>query len=614
MIPNNDIDGPIIINNKGMIEAFNKTAESIFGYLEAEVIGKALSLLIADGHKIEHDNYLYNYLTSGKTKVIDTICTVDGLKKDGQTFPMELTLSEILIGNERKSMVHLSITSDSKPPIIHKIEQQKTISEATSQVLSSFINSSNQQTVFNDILNNILSTTQSKFGFISEIFLEHDHSPYLKTRAITDISWDEKSRQRYNTHQESGLDFHNMNTLFGTVILSQQQLISNHPEVDLRRKGLPAGHPPLTAFLGVPLTIAGKIIGMIGIANRPGGYSQKTVDSLATHLQSCTSAMAAYHAHQRQLHSADALAESNATIRLLLDSTTEAIVTLDSDGICTLANPVCCCLLGYRDHELIGHDFHSLAHHSQKDNTHLPHSECRIQQVLKKKLTVHADNERFWRKDGSSFPIEYRTHPIIKQGVTVGALVSFTDISERLQADKKLWNIAHFDPLTGLANRALFHDRMEQTLAQARRNKTGICLFFLNLDNFKTINDIAGHNNGDKVLTVVAGHLQQCVREVDTVAHLDADEFTIILSGITDKEQAIIVAYKIITTLNESIQIKQKTFNIGASIGIAVFPEDGIDVESLVKSADQAMHAAKESGKNRCVFFQDMKQQALKAT
>jgi len=152
-------------------------------------------------------------------------------------------------------------------------------------------------------------------------------------------------------------------------------------------------------------------------------------------------------------------------------------------------------------------------------------------------------------------------------------------------------------------------DRLRQTLAQAHRNKSGFSLFFLDLDGFKAVNDTLGHEAGDHALKIVADHLRASVREVDTVARLGGDEFTVILPGDVHREQAAVVADKIIAALDEPIVIdgKEYQYHIGASIGIAIYPEDGDDADVLLNCADDAMYAAKAAGKNRYMFRQDGK-------
>ena len=162
---------------------------------------------------------------------------------------------------------------------------------------------------------------------------------------------------------------------------------------------------------------------------------------------------------------------------------------------------------------------------------------------------------------------------------------------------------AYHDPLTGLPNRRLLQDRFQQALANAQRHGTGIALLFLDLDNFKPVNDSLGHDTGDKVLQAVAACLASCLREGDTLSRLGGDEFVILLLNITREEESSIVAQKIIATISKLIPVEGKGIHLGGSIGISVFPKDGAGFDELLKNADTAMYQAKKIGCNNFQFY-----------
>jgi len=167
---------------------------------------------------------------------------------------------------------------------------------------------------------------------------------------------------------------------------------------------------------------------------------------------------------------------------------------------------------------------------------------------------------------------------------------------EKKQAEMELKHMAHMDHLTGLPNRALFMDRLDQALAQARRQEIKLAVLFIDLDRFKVINDRHGHKAGDNALQEVARKLKLCVRKMDTVARLGGDEFTIILTEISGPKDPAMVAQKVINALTEPQQIEGEEYAIGGSIGISLYPQDGEDVDTLLANADTAMYQAKEEG------------------
>ncbi|MCW8906123.1 MAG: EAL domain-containing protein [Sedimenticola sp.] len=178
----------------------------------------------------------------------------------------------------------------------------------------------------------------------------------------------------------------------------------------------------------------------------------------------------------------------------------------------------------------------------------------------------------------------------------------FNDITEKKLAEERITHLAYYDPLTELANRRLFEDRLEQTLRLARRKNRSVALLYIDLDRFKPVNDSLGHKAGDLMLMQVARRLQECVRESDTVARLGGDEFAAVLEDI-DQVPASHTAQTIIGRLGDVFNLEGSEAFIGASIGISMFPGDGADLNSLMKHADIAMYRAKELGRNNYQFF-----------
>jgi diguanylate cyclase (GGDEF)-like protein/PAS domain S-box-containing protein len=178
-----------------------------------------------------------------------------------------------------------------------------------------------------------------------------------------------------------------------------------------------------------------------------------------------------------------------------------------------------------------------------------------------------------------------------------------TSISKRLEEKKELQRLAHYDALTGLPNRILFNERLEQAIAQCKRKGTTMALMFMDLDKFKIVNDTMGHDAGDMLLKEAASRISGCLRETDTVARMGGDEFTVILGETASHDEAAIVAKKIIEQISTSFNIGNNCANIGTSIGISIYPDNGEDSVTLIKRADIAMYAVKQSGRNNLLYF-----------
>ncbi|MFC6518913.1 diguanylate cyclase domain-containing protein [Undibacterium arcticum] len=190
-----------------------------------------------------------------------------------------------------------------------------------------------------------------------------------------------------------------------------------------------------------------------------------------------------------------------------------------------------------------------------------------------------------------------------KEGVVEAVAGTARNITERKAAEEKNWQRANYDLLTGLPNRRLFLDRLEQDLKHAGRIGAPISLLFIDLDHFKEVNDKFGHDAGDLLLRLVTARLLSCIRDTDTVARLSGDEFTVILQDLRGTEDVELIAGKILTELASPFPIFSHTVHISASIGITLSPQDASTPDHLIKNADQAMYVAKKAGRNQFSFF-----------
>lgn len=180
---------------------------------------------------------------------------------------------------------------------------------------------------------------------------------------------------------------------------------------------------------------------------------------------------------------------------------------------------------------------------------------------------------------------------------------TMSDISRRRMSEERIWQHANFDMLTNLPNRRLFRDRLEQEVKKAQRSGQQLGLLFIDLDRFKEVNDLLGHDAGDLLLTQASHRLAGCVRDSDTVARLGGDEFTVILPGIESLESVAKVADKILRSLAKPFQLGNEVAYLSASVGITIFPTDAAEPEELIRNADQAMYGAKHAGRNQFSYF-----------
>lgn len=286
-----------------------------------------------------------------------------------------------------------------------------------------------------------------------------------------------------------------------------------------------------------------------------------------------------------------------------IDQLLEAICVVDANGRFVYLSSGCERIFGYKSSEMIGRPMIELVHPDDRERTLLAASE-----IMAGDQKIDFEN-RYIRKDGQIAYIQWSARWSEDQKVRVAVA---RDITKHKQLLEQLQHIAFYDPLTQLPNRALFEDRLQQSLARARREQSPLALCFVDLDKFKEINDQHGHAAGDLCLQTVAGRLLHSVRETDTVARLGGDEFVIVMDAVTDEAAMLSALNTLLAKIQQSFMFQQQSLQISASIGIALFPAHGSDQTSLLAAADMAMYKAKQAGGNRLCTATELLQVAGK--
>lgn len=289
--------------------------------------------------------------------------------------------------------------------------------------------------------------------------------------------------------------------------------------------------------------------------------------------------------------------------RGLLTALGEGIYGVDGEGRCTFINPAALTMLGFSADEVVGRNQHELFHHHREDGATYPGPECPIFLTLQDRKTRIVD-DWFWRKDGSGFPVTLTTAPMGEGGRQGGAVVVFRDLSERRQLERQLRKEATTDPLTGVANRRLFLERMHMELERFRRFAEPTVLLMADLDHFKRINDTYGHAAGDAVLRHFASLAGRSLRRIDLVGRLGGEEFGILLPGAS-ASSAMHFAERFRRQVAEEPAITGNgpiAFSI--SIGVAEFDDDDVVADAILARADAALYQAKEGGRNAVALYE----------
>ncbi len=287
-------------------------------------------------------------------------------------------------------------------------------------------------------------------------------------------------------------------------------------------------------------------------------------------------------------------------LSLAVEQTADSIMITDAEGIIEYVNPAFELITGYSRADAIGQTPRILKSNRQG-------------KVFYQRLWTHIMAGKVFsdvvinrRKDGKMY---YEEKTITPQKNSQGFITHFIatgkDITERMEAQQRLHHLAHHDSLTGLPNRVLLQDRLNQAIARMRWHKRSVGILFLDVDRFKIVNDSLGHDVGDHVLREIAERFSACIRDGDTVARLGGDEFAIILNDVGSKEDIKPLADKILEALIQPFLFEDHEFYVSASIGIAIYADDGEDTQTLLKKADIAMYRAKANGGNNYHFYSD---------
>ncbi len=281
--------------------------------------------------------------------------TVELRRRDGSTFWARITSKAVRDG-EGSIATYEGVIEDitEERAAEERLRRTNALLDALSEVQSGFIAGKDVAATFERLLKALLRLSDSEYGFIGEVLLDVDGQPYLRTHAITNIAWNAETRAFYDEYAPNNMEFHNLQTLFGSVMTSGEPVYANAPATDPRRGGLPDGHPPLNAFLGVPLFKGTDMVGMAGIANRPGGYDRELVEFLGPFFATCASLIQAVRNDAARME-----AEQQARLRQerlagIVNLAVEGIVVFDREGAIDSFNPAAQRMFGYGPAEVVG--------------------------------------------------------------------------------------------------------------------------------------------------------------------------------------------------------------------------------------------------------------------
>ena len=394
-----------------------------------------------------------------------------------------------------------------------------------------------------------------------------------------------------------GLSFPILEGACGWVLQHQRPLLFG-ADRDYELAANKRWQPGMASSLLVPLICRGNIIGGLSALGKRGGGAFGQRDLAVLTLFANQASIAIDNARLfHQLEQEKMLAE------VTLASIGDAVITTTGDGAVAFLNGAATLLTGWPADEAVGRpvaDVFHIVNEFSRERVLSP-----IDEVMAKGKKVNLANHTVLiARDGTEYNIEDSAAPIVADdGTLLGCVLVFHDVTEKHQAKKLLeWRAVH-DVLTGLPNRILLADRFQRALSSAARHNSllGVCI--MDLDGFKPVNDTYGHRVGDTLLVQVAERLNECMRSMDTVARLGGDEFALLLCDIVDVDEMDQILRRLLASIGAPYAIDGTSISVSASIGVAVYPADDADPDTLLRHADQAMYTAKQSGRNRIHWF-----------
>ncbi len=592
-IINTAFDGIVTIDHQGRLTEFNPAAERIFGYRRADVLGRNMAELIIPPGQRESYNRKLHKLLSGERHAMERRLELQGMRANGRSFPLELTITTMKTPGRRQATGFMR-------DITERRQGEQFIREA-------YENLTRQNTVLEYI------SQRQPLTYILDALALSIEKQYPEMRCTVLLLDEHGQRLRFCSAPSMPAFFRQVvdgwsvadasSACASAAFHARRTLID-----DLQQRGYGimadlARRLDAAACWSEPiLSHDRRVLGTFAIyhrAARPPEHNELTLLDESARLAGI--AIERLHA-ERDLKIAAHAFEVN-----------QGMMVMDANYIVLRVNQAYTAITGYSAEEVVG-SRPLLFNYGQQDEKFYEE----IWESLRRDRSWQGE---LWgrRKNGDTYMQALHISAVSNDAGEVSNYVAaFDDITRHMQAELQIRRLAHYDPLTQLPNRLLLIDRLGQAVASATRNKRCGAVLMIDLDNFKTLNDTRGHSVGDLLLIEVAKRLLECVRGEDTIARLGGDEFVVILEDLGEVEtvasgNAEHIGEKIIAALSVPYQLQSQTHHTTPSIGVSLFSAGEDNLEELIKRADSAMYQAKKAGRNTLRFYDPQIQAALEA-
>jgi diguanylate cyclase (GGDEF)-like protein/PAS domain S-box-containing protein/hemerythrin-like metal-binding protein len=568
----------------GIVTSWNAGAQSLFGYSPQEMVGQPIQILLPKDRHQEEDDILAGIRRGESVSHIETL----RVRKDGSLVDVSVSISPIR--NSEGAIVGASkIARDISGP-----KRNERI-QAARERLMKFAGDHSLHDLLVATLDEVCLLTGSAIGFYH--FLDSDQ----KTLSLQ--AWSTRTTQEYCTAAGAGAHY-NIDEAGVWVDCIRQRAATIHNDYATlpNKRGLPPGHAALVREMVIPVFRNNLIVAILGVGNKNVFYSDLDVQAAS---QLADMVWDLIETKRAEL----SLRESEERFQRVMEATHDGIWDWNTEDDSGYFSPSYFRLLGYEPgaFPMNASGWTQLIHPDDVSRVLQVNQEC-----IENRIENFEVEYRMRAKDGSWKWILGRGKAFRRNamGRALRMVGTHIDITERKEAEIQINFLAYHDQLTGLPNRTLFFDRFSQAITFARRTEKKLALLFLDLDGFKPVNDRYGHDAGDIVLKAVAERLQAAIRGIDTVARLGGDEFAMILGQLDSPQEAGLVAAKLVAVVGQPVALDNgELATVTASIGIAMHPANGSEMDLLLGKADAAMYQSKERGGNRFTFWDGASQE-----
>ena len=455
------------------------------------------------------------------------------------------------------------------------------------------------------------------------IHISDGNGGFVPTQLSKNSSWTENDWK--SVHKEVRVDFAR-DLVFQEVVRTKRPIFIPDVQADPRPNQQACKEFGIKGLFIMPLVAMGDVLGTVAVVNLANQevYTPSEIllaESIANAAASALSNLSRMDRLEQIVRErTEEIQEKNVELErvvqrlvqlghqndVILNTVAEGIYGLDTNGQVTFCNPSAAKMIGRTVSDVTGQDVNSVFQKRTvwlRDFFQFAHGSVASHNPVMSDALVRAD--------GSQFLVEYSSTPIVEDGTVAGEVVTIRDVTRRRMLEMQIEYQAFYDTLTGLPNRYLFTQQLSSSMEQASDLKEQLALMFLDLDQFKIINDTLGHGHGDQVLKEVAQRLNHCVGRPNVVFRLGGDEFTIVLHPVENDAEVERIAQDILVELSRPFVMNNSEFYVSPSIGIGVYPRDGVDSETLLKHADLAMYRAKQSGVHYELYNSSMTNQMV---